>query len=103
MLQNESGKRMDGPSFFMYGFNIVRLEDSTSATARAVGRTILNGESAQVQLDLLQRLRIHLIGIFYAEVGPEWSSQGKQESDYLHHIDLTMMGRRQVVFRGEVL
>jgi AraC-like DNA-binding protein len=48
-------------------------------------------------------LRIQLIGIFYTEVGPEWSSGGKQESDYLHHIDLTLTGRRQVVFRGEVL
>jgi len=103
MLQNETGKRMDEPSFSMYGFNIVRLEDSTSTTAREVRRTILNGESAQVQLDLLERLRIHLIGIFYTEVGPEWSSQGQQESDYLHHIDLTVTGRRQVVFRGEVL
>lgn len=81
----------------------MKLEDSTSATARAVGRTILSGESTHVQLDLLERLRIQLIGIFYAEVGPEWSSCGKQESDYLHHIDLTLTGHRQVVFRGEVL
>jgi AraC-like DNA-binding protein len=81
----------------------MKLKDSTSATARAVRRTILNGESARVQLDLLERLRIHLVGIFYTEVGPEWSSRGKQESDYLHHIDLTLSGHRQVVFRGEVL
>ena len=95
---------MDGTSFSMYGFNIImKLEDSTSATARAVRRTILNGESAHVHLDLLERLRIQLVGIFYTEVGPEWSSCGKQESDYLHHIDLTLTGHRQVVFRGEVL
>jgi AraC-like DNA-binding protein len=81
----------------------MRLEDSTSATAHAVRRTILNGESTHVQLELLERFRVHLIGIFYAEVGPEWSSGGKQESDYLHHIDLTLTGHRQVVFRGEVL
>jgi hypothetical protein len=24
------------------------------------------------------------------------------ETDYLHHIDLTLTGRRQVVFRGEI-
>ncbi len=82
---------------------ILRLEDSTSAAARAVRRTVLNSESARVQLDLLERLRIHLVGIFYTEVGREWSTCGKQESDYLHHIDLTLTGRRQVVFRGEVL
>ena len=81
----------------------MRLKDSTSATARAVRRTILNGQSAHVQLGLLERLRIQLIGIFYAEVGPQWSSCGRQESDYLHHIDLTLTGHRQVVFRGEVL
>ena len=81
----------------------MKLEDSTSATARAVGRTILNVESAHVQLDLLERLRVHLIGIFYTEVGPGWSSCGKQESDHLHHIDLSLTGHRQVVFRGEVL
>jgi AraC-like DNA-binding protein len=71
--------------------------------ARAVRRTILDAEPAHVQLDLLERLRVHLVGIFYAEVGPEWSSCGKQETDYLHHIDLSLTGRRQVVFRGEVL
>jgi AraC-like DNA-binding protein len=80
----------------------VKLEDSTSAAARAVRKSILK-ESAHVQLDLLERLRIRLVGIFYTEVGPEWSSCGKQETDYLHHIDLTITGHRQVVFRGEVL
>ncbi len=101
---------MDGLSFFMYGFNIlavpskiVKLKDSTSATARAVRRTILSGESVHVQLDSLELLRIHFIGIFYTEVSPEWSSGGKQESDYLHHIDLTLTGHRQVMFRGEAL
>src|ERR1043165_1799702 len=94
---------MDRPSYSMYGFNIMKLEDSTSATARAVRRTILSGESAHVQLNLLDRLRIQLIGIFYTEVGPEWSSGGKQESDYLHHIDLTLTGHRQGGFCGEGL
>ena len=82
---------------------MIKLEDSTSAAARAVQRTILNSESARVQLDLLERLRIHFIGLYYAEVGPEWSSGGKQETDYLHHIDLTLTGRRQVGFGGEIL
>jgi len=81
----------------------VKLKDSTSAAARAVRKSILNGELDHVQLDLLERLRVRLIGIFYTEVGPEWSSCGKQETDYLHHIDLTLTGHRQVVFRGEVL
>ena len=81
----------------------MKLVDSTSATACSVRRTILNREAAHVQLDLLERFRIHLIGIFYTEVGAEWGSGGKQESDYLHHIDLTLTGHRQVVFRGEVL
>ena len=69
---------------------LVRLKDSISATARAVRRSILDAESAHVQLDMLERLRVHLVGIFYAEVGPEWSSGGKQETDYLHHIDLSL-------------
>ena len=79
----------------------MKLKDSTSAAARAVRKSILNGELDHVQLDLLERLRVRLIGIFYTEVGPEWSSCGKQETDYLHHIDLTLTGHRQVVFRGE--
>jgi AraC-like DNA-binding protein len=82
---------------------LVNLKDTTSATARVVRRSILDAEQAHVQLDLLERLRVHLVGIFCAEVGPEWSSCGKEESDYLHHIDLTLTGRRQVVLRGEVL
>src|SRR5262245_48618910 len=82
---------------------MMRLEDSTSAAARAVRRIVLNSESARVQFDLLERFRIHVVGVYYAEVGPEWTSNGKLETDYLHHMDLTLTGRRQVVFRGEIL
>jgi len=81
---------------------MMKLEDSTSAAARAVRRVVLNSK-ARVQLDLLERFRIHVVGLYYTEVGPEWSTRGKLETDYLHHIDLTLSGRRQVVFRGQTL
>jgi AraC-like DNA-binding protein len=49
---------------------------------------------------LAERFRMHLIGIYSNTVGPEWSSLGKRESDILHHINVNLSGRRQVVYCG---
>jgi AraC-like DNA-binding protein len=66
-------------------------------------RTLLGPPSARHELELAERLRLHLVGIYYCEVDSAWSSHGNLESDYLHNIDLALTGHRQVVFRGEVL
>ena len=35
--------------------------------------------------------------MYYTEVGPGWSSEGRRKADYLRHIDIAFSGRRQVV------
>ena len=81
----------------------MKLEDTTSPACNVGLRTILSSASVQHQLELLAPLRFHLMGLYYCEVGAGWSSQGRLESDYMHHIDIALAGRRQVVFRNEVL
>ncbi|MBI4325723.1 MAG: helix-turn-helix transcriptional regulator [Chloroflexi bacterium] len=81
----------------------MRIQDTTNPACHAGMRTILSSTSARHQLEIAGRLRFHLVGLYYCEVGAEWSSQGKLESDYLHHIDIALAGRRKVVFRDEVL
>ena len=43
---------------------------------------------------------MHLVGIYSTTVGREWDSHGKSESDVVHHINVNLSGRRQVVCRG---
>lgn len=81
----------------------MRLENTTSPANEPGVKTIFSAESARHQLNLLDRLRFVLVGLYHCKIGPEWSSNGRLESDYLHHIDIALTGRRQVVFHGEVM
>ena len=81
----------------------MRLQDTTSSTCNAGVRTILSSASVHHELELLAPLRFHLVGFYYAEVGSEWGSRGRLESDYLHHMEIALTGQRQVVFRDKVL
>jgi hypothetical protein len=40
--------------------------------------------------------------MYFASLGEEWDSAGHRQSDYLHHFDIPLSGRRQVVHDGQV-
>lgn len=40
--------------------------------------------------------RFDLLGLYYAEVGADWSTQGRGESDSLHHVNLVIDGDASV-------
>ncbi|TAE76803.1 MAG: AraC family transcriptional regulator [Verrucomicrobia bacterium] len=80
----------------------MRLIDTTDARANAGMRTIVSNSKAERESLLAGKFRIQLLGMYFSEVGPEWSSEGKLQADYLNHIDITLSGRRQVVAGGRV-
>lgn len=49
---------------------------------------------------LAQGLSLKVLGIHQAMVGKEWDSDGRDESDCLHHINLVCGGRARVVHNG---
>lgn len=51
---------------------------------------------------LAEHFRMHLVGMYFNTVGREWSSNGKIESDVVHHINVNLSGRREVVCRGRI-
>jgi len=75
----------------------MKLIDTTDARAHTRMRTLVNSASEERECQLAGKFRIHLVGMYFAEVGSEWGSDGKQQSDYLHHIEVVLSGRRQVV------
>ncbi|TAE91954.1 MAG: AraC family transcriptional regulator [Verrucomicrobia bacterium] len=81
----------------------MKLVETTNPRAHARSTTIWNEGTHQHELELARHLQFHLIGMYHAEVGPEWSSDGKLESDYLHHIDIPLSGHRQIVHNGRVV
>jgi AraC-like DNA-binding protein len=91
----------------MYIFNnshyLMKLEDTTNPSCHSDLNAVFTSASASHQLEIISRLRLHLLGLYHCQVGAEWGSCGRPESDYLHHIDIVLSGRRQVVFNGEVL
>lgn len=75
----------------------MKLMDTTDAGEPARMRTLVSSASAEREWQLAAKFRIHLVGMYFAEVGSEWGSDGKQQSDHLHHIEVVLSGRRQVV------
>lgn len=80
----------------------MRLIDTTDSRAYAGMRTLVSSSSAEREALLAGKFRIHMVGMYFSEVGAEWGSEGKLQGDYLHHIDITLSGRRQVVADGRI-
>jgi AraC-like DNA-binding protein len=80
----------------------VKLQDTTNPSAHSGCQTLFSESAFQKGQELVERFRIHLVGVYYAEVGPSWDSGGVGEGDFLHHIDLVCSGCRQVVHEGRV-
>lgn len=71
--------------------------DTTNPKAHAGALSLLSDPSTSRAFELTSGFRTHLIGLYYCKFGLEWDSQGQCESDYVHHIDIPLSGRRQVV------
>ena len=75
----------------------MKLTDTTDPNAYAGMKTLVSNASAARETALAEKFRLHLLGMYVSDVGSEWSSHGRRQSDYLHHMDITLSGRRQVV------
>jgi AraC-like DNA-binding protein len=81
----------------------MKLRDTTHPSSIIGARTLFSENDLRKRLQLAENFRIHLIGFYFSEGGPEWDSHGLKESDFLHHIDLTLSGTRQIVHEGKVI
>lgn len=75
----------------------MKLQDTTNPDVHPNVQTLLSETRSQKALELVSRFRVHPLGVYHAEVGAEWNSRGRKESDFLHHIDLVCSGRREVI------
>lgn len=64
-------------------------------------RTLMNQFHGGREHSLAERFRMHLIGMCSATTGREWDSNGGCGTDIVHQINVSLSGRRQVVFRGK--
>ena len=80
----------------------MKLKDTTNPGSHHGCQTLFSETGARKELDFVERFRVHIIGLYHAEVGPSWSSNGREECDFLNHIDLVCTGRLQVVHNGKV-
>jgi AraC-like DNA-binding protein len=81
----------------------VKLRDTTNPLSVIGAKALLSESDLPKKLQLVESFRIHLLGLYHSQGGAEWSSNGVAESDYLHHIDLTLSGRRQIVCQDKVI
>jgi AraC-like DNA-binding protein len=79
----------------------MQLIDTTDAKAHESMRNLTSSASDRETL-LAAKFRIHLVGMYFASVGAEWGSDGNQQGDFLHHIEIAISGNRQVVHQGKV-
>lgn len=76
--------------------------DTTDSCAYEGSRSMTNHPQTERDAQLADHFRVHLTGIYFSQIGPEWDSGGKCQSDYLHHIDIGISGRRQVMHEGKL-
>lgn len=79
----------------------MKLVDTTDSRAEAGVRPLVTHSTLEREWRLAGRFRIHMLGMYAASVGTEWDSSGKQEGDYLHHIELPLTGTRTIVQNGQ--
>jgi AraC-like DNA-binding protein len=79
----------------------MKLIDTTDARAHASMRNLTSSDGAR-EFWLAEKFRIHLVGMYFAAVGLEWGSDGDQQADFLHHIEIVLSGKRQVVHNQKV-
>ena len=80
----------------------MKLVDTTSPTAHAGMVALINGAESDRAMYLAQKFRINLLGMYSAVVGAEWDSRGKEECNFLHHLDISLSGKRELVYEGKV-
>lgn len=71
--------------------------DTTNPMAHRQSRRLLSNSQTERAFIQAVGFKIHIVGLYYTRFDLEWSSNGKRECDYLHHIDLAMSGERQVI------
>lgn len=76
--------------------------DTTNPEAHLGTKSLFANTASDRDSNLADRFRMHLLGMYFHTVGKEWSSSGKRETDYLHHIDISLGGRRQVLLEKTV-
>ncbi len=76
--------------------------DTTNPAILADVRILASNATQERESLLAAKFRMHLVGMYFQFIGREWGSNGLRESDFMHHIDLSLTGRRQVVHENQV-
>lgn len=77
--------------------------DNTDPQAHSRARALFSAPDARRAHEIASGFHLHLVGLYYCTVGPEWSSGGQHQSDYLHHIEIPLAGQRQVIHNERTL
>lgn len=80
----------------------MKLIDTTDQRSEVGVRSLVTYSESERVACLAGNFRIQLRGLYAATVGAEWDSQGRKESDFLHHIEMPLSGVRAIVHHGEV-
>jgi AraC-like DNA-binding protein len=79
------------------GLDVMRLIDTTNPQAHAHAHALLTTPKSCKAFELASAFRVHIVGLFYTRFGLDWSSGGKRECDFMHHIELPLSGKRQII------
>ncbi len=59
---------------------------------------VFTAQENRRELDCLSRIRLHLVTLRRARVGPEWSTRGRPRNDGCHHVHFVCDGEAEVRF-----
>lgn len=76
--------------------------DTTDPSSEVGVRSLISNTDEESNSCLAGNFRICIRGLYSASIGKEWDSKGRKESDFLHHIEMPLSGKRAIVHQGEV-
>ena len=59
--------------------------------------------AAAVAAAKIRRINFQVLSCHECVAGPEWDSHAREESDYLHHVNLVTRGSATIIYHGEKL
>ncbi len=77
----------------------MKYRDTTDPATFRLLVPLITEQTRPRELERAARLRFHIVGLYHSLVGAEWSSRGREESDFFHYIHFACSGRARIRHR----
>jgi AraC-like DNA-binding protein len=79
----------------------VKYQDTTDPATYRTLHPIFTDHKEMIQLEKAVRIQFRIVGLYHSIVDSEWSSGGREQTDYFHYIHFVCGGSAQITHGGK--